>query len=288
MSYTNFDTIKKLNNSNVFFFDLETTGLPINCKRETKPEESYPDYKENQHYDCSRIVQIGWIYVQNFKFNEPVDPNNINSEIIKPKNFTIPELAIKIHNITNEYAKQNGKKIKKVFMDKFIQKIKECDYIAGYNVFFDVNILLNELYRCGLIETIEIITNLVSNKKVICIGQLARQYFKYTYGNKYFETPYSFPAQKTIYMKIFNKELKNQHNAKFDILATIEVMNSIALKKCDFQEIDFEINTIPQNVTMSANERLIYYIDQINMLISKNMNKCSIVEENILKFIEKI
>ncbi len=227
MSYTNLESIKQLEGKNVLFFDLETSGIPTECKNGAKPEEEYANYDNNKCYDNSRIVQVGWIYVKKFKFGADMSADDVKCELVNPEDFVIPEDAIKIHKITNEYAKQNGRKIKDILNDGFTQKIKKCDYIVGYNVFFDVNILLNELHRKKFGGTIEKIEDLIANKKVMCVGQLLRQPFMNAYGDNYFKKPYSISAQRTIYKRLFNKTLDGAHDAKNDIMATSEIMNFI-------------------------------------------------------------
>lgn len=68
--------------------------------------------------------------------------------IVIPKDFVIHENATKIHKIINEHTRQHGGKITDVLKNGFVQKIKNCDYIVEYNIFFDINVLLNELHRC--------------------------------------------------------------------------------------------------------------------------------------------
>ncbi len=117
MSYTNLETIKQLEGKNVLFFDLETSGIPTGCANSSKPERTYPNYKVNKNYDSSRIVQIGWICIKEFKFDSIIKPDDVKCNLVIPKDFVISEDAIRIHKITNEHAKQHGRKIKDVFND---------------------------------------------------------------------------------------------------------------------------------------------------------------------------
>lgn len=96
MSYTNLESIKQISNKNVLFFDLETSGLPTECKSGTKPEEEYGDYMKNEYYDSSRIVQFGWTYVKNFTFDASISVDDVKCELIKPEDFLIPDDAIKV------------------------------------------------------------------------------------------------------------------------------------------------------------------------------------------------
>ena len=68
MSYTEFSNLTELVNKKVLFYDLETSGLPINKGYKELPENRYYSYTSNDKYDSSRIVQIGWLYMKDFDY----------------------------------------------------------------------------------------------------------------------------------------------------------------------------------------------------------------------------
>ncbi len=214
MSYTNTDILPELINKKVLFFDLETTGKIKNEKKNLTLESKYPSYKSNEDYDSSRIVQIGYIYFKDFDYDYEVSEEHIKCIMIKPDGFIIPNDAIAIHKITNEQANEEGIEIKKA-LKKMKKIIKDVDYIIGYNVYFDVNILMNELYRVGYKSTINKMIDLIKNQKILCVMELSRKYKRYREG--------TFPNQARLYQEIFGKELENAHNAVNDILATVNI-----------------------------------------------------------------
>lgn len=212
--------LKEIRNKKVLFLDLETTGI-IKTPRGIKPEEEYPDYKETKIYDNARIVSIGWLYMEDFDYDYEIGLENICERIIKPNGFIIPEESIKIHGITNEKANNEGKKIKKML--KFMGKIiKECDYIVGYNVYYDINVLLSELHRKKRNKTIKKMLKLKEEKKIICIGQISAVKAKPDGWKQY--KKYQIPKQTDVYRKCFNRELMKAHNAKSDVLGMIEII----------------------------------------------------------------
>ena len=73
-------------------FDTETTGLPKNYSAPISETDNWP-----------RMVQIAW------QINDK-SGNLISSEshIIKPRDFTIPFNAEKIHGISTEKAIEKG------------------------------------------------------------------------------------------------------------------------------------------------------------------------------------
>jgi hypothetical protein len=220
MSYSNIKNLEEIKNKKVLFYDLETTGI-IKTDRDKKPEEEYPNYKELEKYDKVRIVSIGWLYMKDYDYNYEIGIENISEQIIKPEGFKIPEEAIKIHGITNEIANEKGKELKKM-LKKIGKIIKECEYIIGYNVYYDINVLLSELYRKKRSKTIKKILKLKKEKKIICMGQISSKEAK---PNKFYKYAiYAIPSQKDVYERCYNEELLNAHNAKSDVLGMIKIM----------------------------------------------------------------
>lgn len=220
MSYSNIKNLEEILNKRVLLFDLETSGL-VKTQRGVKPEEEYPDYTDLEKYDNARMVSIGWLYLKDFDYDYEIGIENINESIIKPKGFIIPNKAIEIHGITNKKAKKDGIKIKEI-LKKFGKIIKKCEYIIGYNVYYDINVLLSELYRKKRTKTIQKILKLKKEQKIICLAQISSieippdKFIKYN--------QYAIPKQTEVYKKCYNEELQNAHNAKSDVLGMIKIM----------------------------------------------------------------
>lgn len=107
---------------NIIFFDLETTGTSI-----TK----------------DRIVQLSCIKVNsNFEIIEPIKDILVNPEI------EIPKGASDVHGITNEMV--IGKPTFKQYSQSVFNYFKDCN-LAGYNIkHFDIPLLIEEFFRCGI------------------------------------------------------------------------------------------------------------------------------------------
>jgi len=221
MSYTENKHLDEIINKKVLFLDLETTNI-IKTPFGLPPENEYPDFKSNE-YDNVRILSLGYLYVENFNYDYDIKLENISEKFIKPSNFNIPEESIKIHGITQEIANIKGKPIKKVL--KIIgKKINNCDYIIGYNVYFDVNILLSELYRVKINNVIDKILNLKTLKSILCIGILSSKYAKPINWKPNTYNKYQMPKQIDVYKTCFNVEPENIHNAKSDVLTMIKIL----------------------------------------------------------------
>lgn len=220
MSYSNKNNLEEIKGKKVLFCDLETTGL-IKTLIEKKPEERYPDYKNLEEYDRARIVSIGYLYFEKFNYDNDINLDCIKENIIKPEGFIIPEKAIKIHNITNEEANEKGLELKKS-LKKIGDIIKKCDYIIGYNVYYDINILLSELYRKKKENTIKKIIKMKEEQKIICVGIISS--FEAKPNNWIKRKIYQMPKQVDVYKKCYNENALNAHNAKSDVLIMIKII----------------------------------------------------------------
>jgi DNA polymerase III epsilon subunit-like protein len=223
MSYSKINNLKEIINKKVLFLDLETTGI-MKTPRGMKPENEYPDYTKLKIYESARIVSIGWIYMEAFDYNNEILIEYIKEHIITPVGFVIPNEAINIHGITNEKANNNGKEIKNI-LKKIGKIIKECDYIVGYNVFYDINVLLSELHRKKRNITIQKIIDLKEKQKIICIGQISSKEMKPDGWKQRFE--YQIPKMIDVYKKCFNQNINNVHNVRTDVYAMIKIMRHI-------------------------------------------------------------
>lgn len=253
MSYSNISYLNNIIGKNILFFDLETTGL-VKTKYNLKPEFKYPDYNSDEYNDA-RIVSFGYAFINNFNYINIKNylDNEINEFIVKPDNFIIKNHDI--HGITQEYAESNGKNIQEYF-DFFDCQIIHVDCIIGYNIFFDISILLSELYRYGYKLSIDKIIELKNNKKIFCTGIVSSFYAKPDGWKKKF--PSHIPKQKDVYNKCFGELPSNVHNSKYDVIALIKIneyiYNNVYLKKSNvgklwtIQEYDQLKDEIKKNI----------------------------------------
>ena len=193
------------NNKRYMVVDTETTGLP-----ERSSIGSLPQYNDLDKYKNARMIQICWAIF---------DGNNIEEFedfYIKPCGFKVENT--KIHGITTEMCIKNGKNLHNV-LTKFSQSVDKVKYIVGHNIAFDIHIICSELYRSKFDNTI----NLVKNKQQICTMQKSIP----------LKVNGSLKAVKLIklYKFLFNKEFSNQHNAKYDVLATSEIFIELVRRK---------------------------------------------------------
>ena len=108
----------------ILFFDTETTGIP---ERSAKWDVDFDEYPH--------IVQIAWIYGA-----------TVESHIIRPDGWTIPDDVVEVHGITTEYAIEHGESFAFV-IERFLSFAQKAGLICGHNIHFDTSIVKANILR---------------------------------------------------------------------------------------------------------------------------------------------
>lgn len=110
--------------NDVLFLDCETTGIPDRAAKWDVDFMQYP-----------HVVQMAWIH-----------GCKVESHIIRPDGWEIPDETVEIHGITNEYAKEHGEPFASV-VDMFVRDCHEAGLICGHNIHFDTSIIKANILR---------------------------------------------------------------------------------------------------------------------------------------------
>ena len=203
------------------FFDLETTGLI------TKRGAKYCQLKY-----MPRTISICWTLTDS--------KNNVIEHfysIVKPVGFEIPEDSIKIHGVTNEIAKRDGKSFKKIVrkIQGIVNKYNENNLtLIAHNLSFDIEVLKADLLRN---KQYQLIADL-DKFRTICTKEDTIDYCKcepFRWGS------WKWPRLEELHQKCFNTGIENAHCAEDDVNA---------LRKCFFhllKQDNFENNWITGN-----------------------------------------
>jgi DNA polymerase III subunit epsilon len=172
------------------FFDTETTGIPRNYKAPVSDLKNWP-----------RLVQLAWMLV-----DEKATEIASAEYIVKPKGFTIPADAARIHGISTEMAQQQGVDLVSV-LKQIGPNIEQAKVLVAHNMQFDEKILGAEFLRAEF-------PNLVESKKRQCTMQASTDFCRLPgpYG-------YKWPKLDELYLKLFNEPLKGAHRALVDVRA---------------------------------------------------------------------
>lgn len=171
--------------------DTETSGLPI-----TQGFNKYYHPSLINYYNSSRIIEIAYKIYN----NEGGVVKEFNSLII-PDDFEINNTEI--HGITYEEAKSKGISINKA-LDIMNSDFENVEKIVAHNIYFDLNIIISECYRCDNSKFIDYIKN---KPQLICTMKM---------GKDLMETKKS-PKLIELYEYLFDKRITQIHRALSDV-----------------------------------------------------------------------
>lgn len=287
MSYSTFDKYKQIINNRVLILDTETTGLPIIPYSELSPECIYPDYTNMKSYDNSRIVQVSYYYTE--KYN-PKEKYELNSFVIKPHNYIITDdnLGTKYHNITREEIKK-GQTLQVILETKLRPILENCDYIIGYNVFFDINILLNELCRLDKYKNRDnLINNILehkNSKNIFDAAILASQMKNDDWTTQRIHK-YQIPSLNIMYKHYFGRIPHERRNS--NIIALHKIMSKLFSNIYEYSQPIYKYLHILDNeiINITCGNMKLYNGTQLKVISEKYSTRTSktvyFIEINII------
>lgn len=178
-------------------FDTETTGFPKDWNAPLTDFDNWP-----------RVVQLAW-QIHDVK-GQLVE---VQDHIIYPDGFDIPFNATKVHGISTERAKEEGRPLEEV-LKLFQESLKRCDYVVGHNVNFDLNVTGSEFLRVlseNPLEAKKPLDSCTETTASLCKIPGGR-------GGKF-----KLPKLEELYQHLFNEGFDEAHNAAFDVEATARV-----------------------------------------------------------------
>jgi DNA polymerase III epsilon subunit-like protein len=160
----------------------------------------------------NQIIQIAWLILGE------------TGRILKKEAELI---SINDSDSQNKYTNidwENASKVSvdlRTALDKLQNDIRECNYIVGHNIDFDLNSIRTALKRFGLHDyTID--------KHIICTMKSSLNYCKIPNKNG---LGYKYPTLNELYEKLFNDKFIESHNAIGDVLATAKCLIKLQNEK---------------------------------------------------------
>lgn len=216
--------LNKISNKNVLIFDLETTGIPL-CRPSAKGKNKYYPFNENTKYDSSRIISIAWTLIEDFTIDK-LSNDNTKYFIRKPVNFKVS--GEEFHNITHDIALKEGITFIDILNKEGLKDdLLKTDIIIAHNCLFDFNILMNELFRIKSMQLLVKLTEMYDKNEFICTGEYSKNICKISFGNTTNNFSYKMPKLNELYKFYYNEDYENQHNAKYDLLALVNVVKKL-------------------------------------------------------------
>lgn len=230
------DIYNKIKGKKVFIFDLETTGL--------FDRKDFYKYWDNKVFDPARIIEIGYYYSNNFDsdniFADPIEDilgcvevdknelssieppskikkislndftknNIIHTYLRKPTDFnSIDPVAESKHGISINKLLSDGYKFSQILNTDLLRKLNNAEYIISHNTMFDFYILLNELNRFKLKNTIKHLLEIKTDKKLLCTCRAS-----------------GYLTLEKLYTSIFNCVPEVFHRAGDDVKTLVEII----------------------------------------------------------------
>jgi len=129
--------------------------------------------------------------------------------IIYPDGFEIPEFVSKIHGISTEIARSEGRSLASV-LDLFAKDVNNSSYIVAHNINFDLRMIFSELDRvnCNI--------NWPLKHRQICTMKASRDFCALP---KKSGNGHKNPKLAELYENLFGEGLLNAHDALVDTRA---------------------------------------------------------------------
>lgn len=180
--------------NDVLFLDTETTGIP---ERSWKWDEDYAQYPH--------VVQLAWMH-----------GCTVESHVIRPDGWEIPEEATNIHGITTDFALACGEPFAAV-VDRFIQDCHDAGLLCGHNIHFDTGIIkaniLRELGR-EYYDANDVESALYKGKRIDTMRPTMKWVDARTQNGRL-----KFPTLSELYAHCFDGETFPAHDALADVKA---------------------------------------------------------------------
>jgi len=211
----------------VLVFDTETTGLPPHKSREVSVMD---------HVEWPHIVQFSYIIYNSSEENIDLI---IDRVICIPDCVEITTENCAIHGITKEMTKK-GCPIYPVLLE-FMRYMSECDIVVAHNIEFDLNMVVVELVRLGLLQEIEYIHGA---GKYYCTMQQSIDLCNIRVVSKYGNKEYvKFPSLSNLHEHFFGVVPLHLHNSVNDVLICLRCFYKMKFKN-DICEKNAEIENL--------------------------------------------
>lgn len=215
----------------VLFFDTETTGIPERSWNWDTDFEQYP-----------HVVQIAWLH-----------GCKVETHIIRPDGWEIPQETVDVHGITTEYALEHGEPFASV-VDMFIQDCHDAGLICGHNIHFDTSIIkaniLSELGR-EYYDANDVENALYKGKRI----DTMRPTMKWV-DARMANGRLKFPNLSELYSRCFPGETFPAHDALEDVKAVakcLPVIVELGLVELKVKEYpDEQAKQTPEQLTNAA------------------------------------
>ncbi len=180
-------------------FDASTNGKPKNWKAHFTDTFSWP-----------KLLHLSWLL-----YDKKGNLTEENDFLINPPSIELDLIALQKAGLTEEQLLEEGKEIKGV-LEKFCASAEQAMYIFAFNLQYNENVVLAELYR-----------NDVNHKYMqaerFCLMRESTYFCKIP-GR---DGRYKWPSLTELHGKLYNVGYEGAGNAQKDIMAISRCFNKL-------------------------------------------------------------
>lgn len=192
----------------LFFFDTETTGLPLWDKPSEDPRQPH-------------IVQFSAMEAHE-------DRDVTHNFIVKPDGWIIPPDVEKIHGISQARAEELGIDAKEN-LASMAALIFAADLVIGHGIDFDMRMMRIAAHRHGFCDPEKF-----KSVKTFCTMRASTQLCKLPPTDKMLRAgrnTFKTPKLSEAYQHFFNEKLEGAHNSLVDMQATMRIYFELQTQK---------------------------------------------------------
>jgi DNA polymerase III epsilon subunit-like protein len=180
--------------SKLLFFDCETTGLP--GVRFFSPEvvDQWP-----------RLVQLAWA-----RYDDLGNAIERRDSLVRPEGFRIPADATRIHGISDDRARREGRELAEVLDEFLAAALAPGTTLVAHNFDYDRNVVAGEIIRTRRPQGFLDLSGICTMKSTTGLVQLPRP------GGG---CGYKWPTLEELHTWVFGFAYEGAHDAANDIEA---------------------------------------------------------------------
>jgi len=191
------------------FLDIETTGFP-----DRPGFDLYYPFKELQHYDSSRVVQVAAMLC-----NDKLEEVEKVDMVVRADGFRISNSEF--HGITDEISQSRGVPMTEVGAI-LMRMMEKSSHIFAHNAKFDVTVLMSEFHRAGASDVVDAL----SKMETFCTMTKTKNILNIKKG-RWLKNP----TLSELFMFATGDPIRGEHNAMCDVANTHVAVKTLVDKK---------------------------------------------------------
>lgn len=157
------------------------------------------------------FIQLAYII-----YNNKMEEIKTVNRYVKDYRY-ITKGSFNVHGITNDKLKKEGINFNEIIVE-FLNDINDAKYIIGHNINFDINVIKNDIAKYNVIVNEKNNYNPFENKIIYCTQNGSRSICNLKGKSNRKKNP----KLQELYEFLFEKEMKNAHNALDDVKNTMK------------------------------------------------------------------